>query len=170
MISGEAGEYHLTVSGEHAHDVTLLVAMNAHQEAVQLWLPPCRVGTHWEWIVDTDRDDGLGSGRLPCGTLAQVAGHSVIVMVSVTEPDAEPPTSQPPAAHIGNEPGQSRMSEPPPPPTLPGSPVLSNIPPRRPDSRLPKGPPLAEGGSPQVPNPASEPGITPSESGGPEKK
>ncbi|MET0386241.1 MAG: glycogen debranching protein GlgX [Polyangiales bacterium] len=98
MISGEAGEYHLTTSGEHAHDVTLLVGMNAGKEGIQLWLPPCRVGTHWEWTIDTDRDDGLGTGRLPCGSLVQVAAHSVIVMVSVSEPNAEQPAQQPPAA------------------------------------------------------------------------
>jgi isoamylase len=122
MISGEAGEYHLTKSGEHAHDVTLLVGMNASHDALQLWLPPCRVGTHWEWTIDTDRPDGLGQGRLPCGSLVQVAAHSTIVMVSVNEPDAEQPAVQPPAATPPSaaRPGSRPPSRPP------------ELPPRRP--------------------------------------
>lgn len=168
MISGEAGEYHLTVSGEHAHDVTLLVAMNAHHDAVQLWLPPCRVGTHWEWVIDTDREDGMGTGRLPCGSLAEVAGHSVIAMVSVTEPNAGPPASQPPAAQSGSERGMPRLSEPPPPPLPP--------PPRAPRRNVPQAseprrpaPAVSEGANAQVPNPTSQPGSTASDSGDPSK-
>jgi hypothetical protein len=142
--------------------VTLLVAMNAHMDPVQLWLPPCRVGTHWEWVIDTDRPDGLGDGRLACGTLAEIAGHSVIVMVSVTEPNAEPPALQPPAAQSGAEQGVPRPSEPPPPPTpFTGVAVQPNIPPRRASSRPPE--------PPQVPNPTSQPGAEPSEKGGPKK-
>jgi glycogen operon protein len=87
MISGEAGEYYLTRIGERAHDVTLLVGMNAGSEAVQLWLPPCRVGNHWDLVIDTDRADGLGSGRLPCGSVVAIGAHSLIVMVSANVPD-----------------------------------------------------------------------------------
>jgi isoamylase len=88
MLSGEAGEYYLTTVGEHAHDVTLLVGMNAGNEAMELWLPPCRTANHWELVIDTDSADGLGSGRLPCGTVLPIGPHSLIVMVSC--PESEP--------------------------------------------------------------------------------
>jgi isoamylase len=89
MLSGEAGEYYLTTVGEHAHDVTLLVGMNAGSELVQLWLPPCRADNHWELVIDTDSTDGLGSGRLPCGSVLTIGPHSLIVMVSCNEPEPE---------------------------------------------------------------------------------
>jgi glycogen operon protein len=103
MISGEAGAYHLTTSGEHAQDVTLLVAMNANAESNQLWLPPCRESTHWDWLVDTDHADGLGEGRHPCGSTLHIAGHSLVVLVSVNDPSTESTTSQTSAAQPSKE-------------------------------------------------------------------
>jgi glycogen operon protein len=116
MISGDAGEYHLTMSGEHAHDVTLLVAMNTSPETVQLWLPNCQMGTHWEWLIDTDREDGLGTGRLACGDRACVAAHSLVALVSVVAPDATPISAPHPAVQTasGNPSFKSSKSEPPP--------------------------------------------------------
>jgi hypothetical protein len=117
MISGEAGEYHVTMSGEHAHDVTLLVGMNTSAEELQLWLPHCQVGTHWEWLIDTSRADGLGQGRLACGDRANVAAHSMIMLVSVTAPDTALVHSPHPASQLpdGSPSPHPRKSEPPPP-------------------------------------------------------
>ena len=117
MVSGEAGEYHLTMSGEHAHDVTLLVGMNTSGDSLELWLPHSQVGTHWEWLIDTSREDGLGQGRLACGERATVAPHSLIMLVSVTAPDSavvatpHPASQQPDIAANAKR----RRSEPPPP-------------------------------------------------------
>ena len=92
MISGEAGAYHFTHHGEHAQDATLLVAMNSTDTATQLWLPPCHDASHWEWVIDTQRENGLGSGQLSCGSVVHIAEHSVIVMVSVSDSKLSAPS------------------------------------------------------------------------------
>jgi isoamylase len=84
MLSGEAGEYHLTTAGEHAQDVTLLVGMNAGLEAVQLWLPPCLVNERWEIIADTDKpDESVAGTQLDPGTMYTIGPRSLVLMSSI---------------------------------------------------------------------------------------
>jgi isoamylase len=83
MLSGDAGEYHLTTAGEHAQDVTLLVGMNAGPEAVHLWLPPCPMGVSWHVLVDTESTASNGNGRkLAPGCMLPIGPQSLLLMVS----------------------------------------------------------------------------------------
>ena len=81
MLHGEAGEYHLTASGEHAHDVSALVALNGGVEALEMWVPACGIDSHWQVVVDTERPE-LAQPPLVCsGEMYTVAPRSLVLML-----------------------------------------------------------------------------------------
>jgi glycogen debranching enzyme GlgX len=64
VLSGEAGQYHLTATGEGEIDDTFLAIMNAHHEAIGYRLPSFDSTVVWELVFDTSVADGLdGGGR-----------------------------------------------------------------------------------------------------------
>ncbi len=62
LLSGEAGQYHLTALGEPQPDDSFLVILNARHEERQYRLPPATLGRRWELMLDTATDDGFGDG------------------------------------------------------------------------------------------------------------
>ncbi|MDZ3837589.1 MAG: glycogen debranching protein GlgX [Rhodospirillales bacterium] len=59
LIRGEAGEYHLTATGEEQPDESFLVMMNANHEDREWTIPELDVGTRWQVLIDTSTDDGF---------------------------------------------------------------------------------------------------------------
>jgi isoamylase len=61
-------------------DVTLLLIASAHSEMIKFKLPPGTGGRGWERLLDTS-SSGLTADPtptpLPCGTIAEVAAHSI---------------------------------------------------------------------------------------------
>jgi len=82
LLSGEAGEYHLTMAGEAEPDDTFLVIMNAHNASVAYTLPAFAAPCGWHLLIDTTEDDGGGDGRmLAPGEIFAVTAHSLAVFV-----------------------------------------------------------------------------------------
>ena len=63
LIRGEAGEYHLTATGEPQPDDSFFVILNALHEPVEWAIPALEVGKVWERLFDTDTDDGFNGGQ-----------------------------------------------------------------------------------------------------------
>src|SRR3546814_20361065 len=61
LLSGEAGQYHLTAQGEPEPDDRLLVIFNSYHEEIDYTLPPAYLGTHWELLSATAPEDGFGT-------------------------------------------------------------------------------------------------------------
>jgi glycogen operon protein len=81
MLHGEAGEYHLTASGERAQDVSALVALNAGTEQLEMWVPACGIDAHWHVVVDTDRTAPPEPNLVRSGEMYAVAPRSLILML-----------------------------------------------------------------------------------------
>ena len=64
VLSGEAGQYHLTAAGEPETDDTFLAIMNAHHEPIRYRMPSFNTSGAWELVFDTSMADGLdANGR-----------------------------------------------------------------------------------------------------------
>lgn len=59
VLSGEAGEYHLTTRGEPEPDDTFLVIMNAQEEAISYRLPSVDGRGPWQVVFDTWHEDSF---------------------------------------------------------------------------------------------------------------
>jgi glycogen operon protein len=82
VISGDAGEYHMTSGGEPETDDTFLVILNASNDTVDYKLPAFQSTESWECLLDTCADDGKGDGeRHPPGSAVPVTAHSVMMFV-----------------------------------------------------------------------------------------
>ncbi|MCW5700948.1 MAG: glycogen debranching enzyme GlgX, partial [Rhodospirillales bacterium] len=64
VIRGEAGEYHLTPTGEPQPDDSFLLILNAHHGSVTWTLPTIDVGACWQRLLDTDEDDLVMEGPM----------------------------------------------------------------------------------------------------------
>jgi glycogen operon protein len=64
LVRGEAGEYHLTATGEPQPDDSFFLVLNACHEPIEWTIPTLEVGAVWERLFDTDTDDGFNGGRL----------------------------------------------------------------------------------------------------------
>jgi glycogen operon protein len=86
VISGDAGEYHLTAGGEPETDDTFLVIMNASGEAVDYTLPAFESTESWQRVLDTCSADGrANTERLAPGAAVPVMAHSLLVFVRCNE-------------------------------------------------------------------------------------
>jgi glycogen debranching enzyme GlgX len=83
VLSGEAGQYHLTPSGEPEIDDTFFVIMNAHHEPISQRLPRLEGTLAWELVFDTALADGLDGGgrRYAPGGVYRVAARSFVLLV-----------------------------------------------------------------------------------------
>jgi glycogen operon protein len=83
VISGEAGQYHLTALGEPEIDDTFLVIMNAHHEALRYRIPSFDTTVAWERVFDTAVADGLDDERRQYkpGDMYPVTPRSFVVLV-----------------------------------------------------------------------------------------
>jgi len=80
LVSGEAGEYHLTSRGEAQPDDTFLVIMNAG-EAITHTLPPADGGPGWEVILDTADPNPEAERVLEPGVTLEAGAHSFVLLV-----------------------------------------------------------------------------------------
>ncbi|MBK8174468.1 MAG: glycogen debranching protein GlgX [Rhodospirillales bacterium] len=85
LIRGEAGEHHLTVSGEPQPDDSFFVVLNAGHEAIDWTVPTIEPGRAWRRLIDTDAyvsgEGGLCDDRLVAdGETYPVAARSLVVL------------------------------------------------------------------------------------------
>ena len=90
LISGLAGEYHLTARGLPEPDETFLMLMNAGASAVQWVLPASEPAGAWRLVLDTSHEDGLGdSETYPVGDAFPLGEESLALFVLA--PDSTDP-------------------------------------------------------------------------------
>ncbi len=88
LLSGVAGEYHLTALGEPEPDETFLVIMNADHEAIDYRLPPARLGERWRPMVDTTTEDGFGNSETySAEETIRLSPHSLLLMIQLDGAD-----------------------------------------------------------------------------------
>lgn len=91
LLSGEAGQYHLTARGEAQPDDTFLVILNASPDVVPYRTPTVVDGGRWQTLIDTaDNETGCIEGREYVGDeMLEVAARSLVLLVRrLPEPDA----------------------------------------------------------------------------------
>ncbi len=90
LISGLAGEYHLTARGLPEPDETFVLLMNAAPEPVLWTLPPSEPAGRWRLVVDTAREEGVGAPETyPVGEAFPLGEESLALFV--LDPDTAPP-------------------------------------------------------------------------------
>jgi glycogen operon protein len=62
-----------------AADVTLLLVLNAHHEAVEVTFPEVPGGTDWDCLIDTDKPDLEESEVFQTGDRYPAAGRSLLL-------------------------------------------------------------------------------------------
>lgn len=86
LLSGEAGEYHLTSHGEPETDDTFLVILNAAPEDGLYTLPALKDGLKWRTLFDTSlRDSFSVSNFNEDGAQITLTGRSFVLMVRADE-------------------------------------------------------------------------------------
>jgi glycogen operon protein len=82
VLSGEAGQYHVTATGEPEIDDTFLVIMNAHHETIGHRMPSFATTEAWDLVFDTSLGDGLDGGRqYKPGDIYAVTPRSFVLLV-----------------------------------------------------------------------------------------
>ena len=82
LVRGEAGEYHLTATGEPQPDDSFFLILNAFHEETEWVIPPLEVGTVWERVFDTDTDEGFNGGKfLEDKEIYTVQPRSFVLMI-----------------------------------------------------------------------------------------
>ena len=82
LLRGEAGEYHVTETGEPQPDDSFFVILNAFHEEADWTLPSLEVGSRWERLMDTAEDDPFSGGRfVNDGEIYQLNPRSFALMV-----------------------------------------------------------------------------------------
>lgn len=85
LLSGEAGQYHVTSTGEAEPDDTFLIVMNASNDKVDYTLPALDNPCAWELLIDTAESSAIGEGRaIQPGESYDVVAHSFLLFVSRT--------------------------------------------------------------------------------------
>ena len=93
VLSGEAGQTHVTADGEPEPDDTFLVVLNASTEDVTCALPRHKRTTRWSVVIDTTAPTGLNDGAvLRGGGSYEARAQSVLVLVRFEAPPAAPRT------------------------------------------------------------------------------
>jgi glycogen operon protein len=82
ILSGEAGQYHLTLAGEAEPDDTFFVIMNAAAEPIDHMMPAIASQGSWKLVVDTNDARGTGDERsLAPRQVFSIGPHSLAVFV-----------------------------------------------------------------------------------------
>jgi glycogen operon protein len=83
LLSGEAGQFHLTARGEPEPDDTFLVVLNAADEAITHTLPGVSFGNRWEKLIDTAERPSNGKAPVivPARQGVTVQPHSFVLLV-----------------------------------------------------------------------------------------
>ncbi len=79
-LSGEAGHYHLTSSGEPEPDASFVVILNAGDTDVPFRLPDVAGGGDWACVIDTAADPSIGGGpRVARGDTVAVPARTFLM-------------------------------------------------------------------------------------------
>jgi glycogen operon protein len=91
LLSGEAGQLHLTTRGEPEPDDTFLMVLNASDEPIDHTLPGVTFGNRWEKVIDTaDKpSDEKEPVVVPAREGFTVEPHSFVLMVCRPSPAEE---------------------------------------------------------------------------------
>lgn len=80
LLSGEAGEYHLTAGGEPEPDITFLVILNAGGAETPFRLPAPNGAGQWTCVLDTAADPPMGGGpQVATGGTVAVPGRTFLL-------------------------------------------------------------------------------------------
>jgi glycogen operon protein len=89
LLRGEAGEYHLTATGEPQPDESFLLLLNASHLPLGWRLPHLEIAGGWTRVIDTAEANGFGeSSRHGDGEEIPVAARSLVLMIR-TPPSEE---------------------------------------------------------------------------------
>jgi glycogen operon protein len=80
QLSGAAGLTHLTETGEPEPDDTFLMVMNASHVDLEVRLPGRPDAHHWEVVIDTSADDGVGAAMAEPGAPRPAAARSFTLL------------------------------------------------------------------------------------------
>jgi glycogen operon protein len=83
MMSGQAGDYHRSATGERTAGQSAFIGMNASPEERELWVPDCGSGTMWNVIIDTCRPDHV-TQLVQCGDRYVLGARALVLMLSQT--------------------------------------------------------------------------------------
>jgi glycogen operon protein len=88
LLRGEAGEYHLTATGEPQPDDSFLLLVNASHEPLGWRLPRLEIAGDWTRVIDTDEANGFGeSTRYGDGQEISVAPRSLVLLIRTSSPE-----------------------------------------------------------------------------------
>jgi len=83
LVSGHAGQYHMTAQGEPEPDDTFFVAFNAEADTIAFALPAAPAVAGWRLIINTAADDGRGMGAaVAAGKSHGLVGRSAALFVA----------------------------------------------------------------------------------------
>nr|WP_245944134.1 glycogen debranching protein GlgX [Acuticoccus kandeliae] len=77
LLDGRARETGVRVGS----DATLLLVLNAHDDVVEVTLPPAAGGGEWVSLVDTNREGPADMARFPIGHVYQATGRSLLLFM-----------------------------------------------------------------------------------------
>lgn len=80
LLSGEAGQYHLTERGEREPDDTFLVLMNASDSMIRFAIPDVESLARRVVLIDTSLERGVKVGEKPAGNPYQLNPHSLVLI------------------------------------------------------------------------------------------
>ena len=90
LLSGEAGEHHLTADGQPEPDDTFLVVLNAHGDPISYTLPPAEFGERWLLLVNTaDNGDDNGERLFDAEAVFSAEARSVALFVRDDDEDED---------------------------------------------------------------------------------
>ncbi|HET6338454.1 MAG TPA: glycogen debranching protein GlgX [Polyangiales bacterium] len=81
MVSGQAGDYHVSATGERSAGQSVFVGMNASSEERELWVPDCGLGTLWHVAIDTCRSEHV-QALVACGEMYVLGPRAFVLMLS----------------------------------------------------------------------------------------
>jgi glycogen operon protein len=83
LVSGQAGQYHVTAHGEPEPDDTFFVAFNADAAEIPFALPVVPATAGWRLVINTAAEDGRGMGvAVAPGKTFDIAGRSAALFVA----------------------------------------------------------------------------------------
>jgi len=98
VVSGEAGEYHLTERGEPQPDDTFLAMMNAGQETLEFQMPAPRGNERWHLVFDTAEQETRELVLVGGDATYSLRAHSFALFVCPRDDRNGPAPSAPKAA------------------------------------------------------------------------
>ena len=90
LLSGEAGQFHLTHRGQPEPDDSFLLILNASDQTIEHLAPGLASGSGWIKLIDTAEPDGVGAGdAVAAGQPVLSRPHSLMLMALRMEAGAD---------------------------------------------------------------------------------